>query len=132
MRGDGEWLAILVPVAKLLPPELLREHLFGTLKPLGDLRVRSRHYLFVAKALNVAHPKAVDEHPVEAGEVAGARLEGGGMRLLEVACQRPRKMNGILLPRSWPWWLKTECGGGTRRSHGGFVPRGGVLPRSWR
>jgi hypothetical protein len=98
MRGDGEWLAILVPVAKLLPPELLREHLFGTLKPLGDRRVRSRHYLLVAEALNIAHPKAVDQHPVEAGEVAGARLKGLGVRLLEVACQWPRKVNGILLP----------------------------------
>src|SRR3954451_24342195 len=98
MRGDGDWPAILVPVAKLLPPELLREHLFSTLKPLGDLRVRSRQYLFVAEALNVAHLKAVDEHPVEAGEVAGTCLEGGGMRLLEIACQRARKVNGILLP----------------------------------
>ncbi len=31
-------------------------------------------------------------------------------------------MDGILLPRSWPWWLKTECGRGTRRSHGGSSP----------
>ena len=51
MRGDGGWLAILVPVAKLLPPELLREHLFSALKALGDFRVRSRHHLFVAEAL---------------------------------------------------------------------------------
>ena len=43
VRGNGGWFAILVPVAKLLPPELLREDLFGALKALGDFGVRSRH-----------------------------------------------------------------------------------------
>ncbi len=113
VRGDGGWFAILVPVAKLLPPELLREDLFSALKALGDFGVRSRQHLVVAEAVHVAHLEAVDEHPVEAGEVVGALLEGGGMRLLEIARQRARKVHGILLPRSWPWRLKTEFGRGT-------------------
>ena len=112
VRGDGGWFAILVPVAKLLPPELLREDLLGALKALGDLGVRSRQHLVVAEAVHVADLEAVDEHPVEAGEVVGAPLEGGGMRLLEVARHRAREVHGVLLPRSWPWRLETEFGRG--------------------
>ena len=54
VRGDGGWLAFLVPVAKLLPPELLREDLFGALKALGDFGLRRRQHLVVAEALDVA------------------------------------------------------------------------------
>ena len=119
VRGDGGWFAILVPVAKLFPPELLREDLLGALKALRDLGVRSRQHLVVAEAVHVADLEAVDEHPVEAGEVVGAPLEGGGMRLLEVARHRAREVHGVLLPRSWPGRLETEFGRGVRRSHGG-------------
>ena len=112
VRGNGGGLAILVPVAQLLPPQLLREDLFSALKAFGDVGVRSRQHLVVAEAVHIAHLQAVDDHPVEAGEVVGAPLEGGGMRLLEVACQRTREVHGVLLPRSWSWRLKTECGRG--------------------
>src|SRR5207248_3052321 len=84
MRGNGGRFAILVPIAKLLPPELPREYLFSALRALGDFCIRSRQHLVVAEALDEADLEAVDEHPVEAGEVVGAPLEGGRMRLLEV------------------------------------------------
>src|SRR5208337_2066888 len=112
MRGNGSWLTILVPVAKLLPPELLREDLFSALEALGDFGVRSRQHLVVVEAVHVGALEAVDEHPVEAGEVVGASLEGWGLGLLEVARQRAREVHGVLLPRSWPWRLKTEFGRG--------------------
>ena len=54
VRGNGGWFAILVPVAKLLPPELLREDLFSALEALGDFGVRSRQHLVVAEAVHVA------------------------------------------------------------------------------
>src|SRR5207249_8407402 len=66
---------ILVPVAKLLPPDLPREDLFSALKALGDFGVRSRQHLVVAEAVHVADLNAVDEQPVEPGEVVGALLE---------------------------------------------------------
>jgi hypothetical protein len=112
VRGNGGWFAILVPVVKLLPPELLREDLFSALIAPGNFGVRSRQHLVVAEAVHVADLEAVDEHPVEASEVVGAPLEGGGMRLLEVARQRAREVHGVLLPRSWPGRLKTEFGRG--------------------
>ena len=112
VRGDGGRFAILVPVAKLLPPELLREDLFGALKALGDFGLRGRQHLVVAEAVHVADLEAVDEHPVEAGEVVGAPLEGGGMHLLEVARHRAREVHRVLLPGSRPGRLKTEFGRG--------------------
>ena len=72
VRGNGGRLAILVPVAELLAPELLREDLLGALEALGDLGFGRRQHLVVAEALHVADLEAVDEHPVEAGEVVGA------------------------------------------------------------
>ena len=106
--GNGRWFAALVPIAKLLPPELLRKDLFSALKAFRDFAVRSRQDLIIAEAVHIADLDAVDQHPVEAGEVVGAPLEGGGMRLLEVAGHRAREVDRVLLPRSWPWWLKTE------------------------
>jgi hypothetical protein len=44
-------LAMLVPVAKLFPPELLREDLFSAVNALGNFRVRSRQYLIVNRSL---------------------------------------------------------------------------------
>src|SRR5438105_1361426 len=108
VRCNGGWFAILVPVAKLLPPELLHEDLFRALKALGVFRVRSGQKLVIAEAIHVADLEAVNEHPVEAGEVVGATLEGGGMRLLEIERHRARKVHGILRPRSWSRRLKTE------------------------
>src|SRR5438105_12869681 len=107
---NGGRFAMLFPIAKLLAPELLREDLLSALKALGEFGIRSRQYLVVAEAIHIADLQAVDDHPVEAGEVVGAALERGGMRLLEVARHRAREVHGVLLPRAWPWRLKTECG----------------------
>ena len=127
VRGNGGWLVLLVPVAKLLPPELLREDLFSALKALGDFGLRSRHHLAVAEAVHVADLEAVNEQPVETGEVVGALLEGGRMRLLEIARHRAREMHGVLLPCSWPGRLKTEFGcfacASHWRSFGGWSPK---------
>ena len=120
VRGNGGRFAILVPVAHLLPPELLRINLFGALKASGDLGVRSRQHLVVAEAVHVADLEAVDEQPIEAGEVVGAFFKGGGVRLLKIPRHRPREMHGVLLPGSWPGRFKTEFGRGVCRSHDGF------------
>src|SRR5207247_764303 len=108
--GHGGWFPLFVPVAKLLPPELLRDDLFSALKALGDLGVRSWQHLVVAEAVHVADLDAVDEQPVEAGEVVGAPLEGGRLRLLEVARHGAREVHWVLLPRSWSWGLESKLG----------------------
>src|SRR3954464_15646687 len=112
MRGNGRWLAILVPVAKLLAPELLREDLFSATKALWDFSIRCRKHLVVAETVHVADLEAVDEQPVEAGEVVGAPLKGGRMRLLKISRHRAREVHGVLLPRSRTWRLKTKLGQG--------------------
>jgi hypothetical protein len=98
VRGNSGWFAMFVPIAKLLPPQLLRENLFGTFKSLGYFGLRGRQDLTIAEAVYVAHLQTVDEQPVEAGEVVGALLEGRGMSLLEVARHRARHVYGILRP----------------------------------
>ena len=108
VHGDRGWFAFLVPVAKLLPPDLQREHLFGALKALGNFSLWRRQHLLVAEALDIAHPETAREHPVKAREVACARLEGRGMGLLKVARQRSREVHRVLLPRSWPWRIERK------------------------
>jgi hypothetical protein len=39
-------------------------------------------------------------------------LKEGGLGLLEVARNRAREVYGVLLPRAWPWRVKTEFGRG--------------------
>ncbi len=111
VRGDGGGFAILVPVAKLFPPELLRDDLFSARKARGDFGFRSRRYLVIVEAVHVSAPEAVDEHPVEAGEGIGAPPEGRGLGLLEVASCRAREMHRVLLPGPRPGRIKTELGG---------------------
>src|SRR5258708_24042136 len=118
MHRNGGWFAIFVPVAKLLPPQLLREDLFSALNALGDFRLRSRQHLIVAEALHVAYLETVDQHPIEAREVIGAPFERCGMGFLEVARHRARQMHGVLLPRSWPWRVEAESGRVVGRGHG--------------
>src|SRR6187455_1497616 len=79
VRGNGRWFAILVPVAQLLPPELLRKDLFSATKALRDFGLRCRKHLVVAETIYVADLQAVDEQPVEAVEVSSAPREGGRM-----------------------------------------------------
>jgi hypothetical protein len=101
---------MFVPIPELLPPELLRENLFRALKPLGDFGLRGWHDLTVAEAVYVAHLEAVEEQPIEAREVVGALLEGGGLRLLPIARHWARHVHRVLRPRSCPWRLKMESG----------------------
>src|SRR6266576_4429540 len=69
-----------------------------------------RLHLVAAEAVHAADLEAANEQPVKAGEVVDALLEGWEMRLLEVTRQRAGEMHEILLPRYWPWQLKTEFG----------------------
>jgi hypothetical protein len=112
VHGNGGRFAVLVPVAKLLTPQLLREDLLSALKTLGKFGFRNRQHLVVAEAIHEVYLETVYEHPVEASEVICALLKRRRMGLLEVARHRPRKVHRVLLPRSWPWRLKTEFGRG--------------------
>src|SRR5262249_41387804 len=107
VRRNGGWLAIFVPIAQLLPPEFLRENLFSALKAVGDFGLRRGQPLVVGEAVHVPDLDTVDEQPVKPGEVAGAFLEGGWMRLLPIARHRTREVHRVLLPRPWTWRLKT-------------------------
>src|SRR6185503_271249 len=98
MHGDGGRLAVLVPIAKLLPPELLRKYLFSAAKALGNFRLRSRQHLVITEAVHIAHLQTIDEHPVKAGEIISALLERRAVGLLEIVCHRAREMYGVLLP----------------------------------
>src|SRR5207249_11370507 len=80
-----------------------------------------------SRSVYVAHLEAVDEQPVEAGEVVGALLEGGGMSLLEVARHRARHMHWVLQPRSWPRRLKTESGYHACATHKGLSTGCGLV-----
>ena len=110
MRGNRGRFAILIPIAKLLPPELLCENLFGALKPIGNFGIRDRQHLAVAEAVHIAHLKAVDKQSVETGKVVGAFLQCGWMRLLEVACHRAWHVHRVLHPRPWSRRFKMESG----------------------
>ena len=98
LRGDRGWLVLFIPLGELLAPEFLREDLFGALEALRELSLRSRQDAVVAEPVHIGALKSVDQHPVEAGEVIGALLEGGRMHLLPVKRHRARKMHRVLLP----------------------------------
>ena len=108
VNGNGGWFAILVPVAKLLAPELLREYLLSAVEALADFRLRSRQHLVIPEAPDIADLETVDQHPVQPSEVVGAPPERGRMGLLEVARHRAREMDGVLLPRPLPRRVKIE------------------------
>src|SRR5215468_66947 len=110
MHGYGRWFAVLIPIAKLLPPELSCEDLFCALKAPGDFSIWNWQDLPVAEAVHIAHLEAVDEEPVKAGEVVGALFEGWRMSLLPIARHRARHVHGVLHPRSWPRRFKIKFG----------------------
>jgi hypothetical protein len=95
VRGERGGFAIFVPIAKLLAPQVLREDVFGALEALGDFGLRGRKHLTVGETVHVAHLEAVNEQPVEAGEVVGTLLDCGGMHLLPIAGHRAREMHGV-------------------------------------
>ena len=68
---------MFVPIAKLLPPQLLRENLFSASKSLWDFRVRGRQDLAVAEAVYVAHLQTIDEQAVEGAKSLVPLLKGG-------------------------------------------------------
>ena len=96
---DRGGLEGLVPVAKLLAPELLLEHLLGAREALRDLLLRRRPHRAVRESVDVPVVHGVEQHPVEAGELTEAAPEGLGMHLRPVAGHRARKVNGVELPR---------------------------------
>src|SRR5262245_16792588 len=98
VRSHGGWFAMFVPIAKLLAPELLRENLFSALKPFRDFGLWGWQDLTIAEAVHVAHLKAVDQQPIEAGEVVSALLDGGRMCLLPIASHWARHVHGVLCP----------------------------------
>ena len=65
---------MLVPVVKLLPPDLLCEDLFSALKALGDFGVRRRQHLPVGETIHVTDLETVDQQPVEATATIAACL----------------------------------------------------------
>jgi len=93
-------LGLSADVAKLLSPELSLDDLFRTLEALRDLGLRNRPHRLVPEAVDVLHLERVEQHPVEAGEVAETALEGLGMGLGPVPRQRAWKVNGLELPRT--------------------------------
>ncbi len=118
VRGDGGRFALVVPIAQLLPPDLLGEDLFGAPKALGDFGFRSRQHLSIGETVDVAHLEAVDDQPVVAGEVVGAFLEREWMRVLEVARHRAREMHRVLGPRPWARRFETQVIRGAGPIHG--------------
>src|SRR5689334_20847188 len=108
MCGNGGRFALFVPIAKLLPPELLYENLFSPLKALRDFRFRGRHDLVVAEPIHVADLDTVNEQAVEPREIVRAFLEGGRLGFLPIPRHWTGQVHGVLLPGSWPWRFKTK------------------------
>lgn len=107
-----------VPVAQLLPPDLLGERRLGPGKALGDLgRIKRRHPL-VGEAVDVGHLERVDQHPVGAGELAGAALEGWRVDGAPVAGGRPGEVNRIEFPEAGAGGIEAKLGRGAGERQG--------------
>ena len=98
MRGDRGRLGRLVPFAQLLAPELVGPDLLGAREALGDLLVGRGLHLVVPEAVHVGHLETADDHPVVAGEVAGAGPERVGVHLRPVARRRAGEVHRVLVP----------------------------------
>jgi hypothetical protein len=90
----------LVPIAKLLSPELPLEDFFRALQALRDVVLRDRPHCPVSEAVDVLVLEGVDQHPVEAYEVLNAAPECLGMGLCPVARRRSRPVDRVELPRA--------------------------------
>jgi hypothetical protein len=125
VRLDRVRLDRLVPVAKLLSPELALHHLRRALEAGRDLLLGERHHRAVAEPVDVGRSQRVDQHPVEACEVAGAAPVGRRMNFRPVARHRPRDVHGVALPEAWRRRLESQL------RHGICVRHGAVLSVAW-
>src|SRR5438093_12230421 len=100
----------LVPLAKLLSPELPLENLLGALETPRDLIFRNRPHDLVREAVDVRHFERADQHAVGSGELARTALEGCGMKLGPVSRSRARKVNGVELPEAGTRGLEAKLG----------------------
>src|SRR5262249_1037877 len=125
--GSGGWFAVLVPIAKLLPPEFPWKDLFSALETFRNFGLWGRHYLVVGEAIDVADLDTFNEQAVKAGEIVSSPLVGRGMRLLPIARHWSREMRRVLLPRSWPWRLKMKFGCRACESHKGLFTCCGLV-----
>jgi hypothetical protein len=98
MRRDRSRLVSLVPLPKLLPPDLFLEHLFGPLEALRDVLLRGRSHRVVGETVYVHGLHPVDEHPVVAGEIIGTLPHRRRVGFCKITGHRSRKMNGIERP----------------------------------
>ena len=98
VRRDRGGLGGLVPLAKLLAPDLLLEHLVGTLEATRDLVVSDEMHRQVRETVDVLHLHVVEEHPVVAGELSGATRKRLGMHLGPISGRRARKVHGVERP----------------------------------
>ena len=108
VRLDRVGLDPLVPVAKLLAPELALHHLGRALEAGGDLLLRDRHHRPVAEPVDVRRSQRAHQHAVEACEVAGAARERRRVNLLPVARHRPREVHRVALPVAWSRRLESQ------------------------
>ena len=106
--GDRRGLAILVPVAELLAPELLVVDLLGSFEALRYLRLGRKRETVVGEPVDVGDFHAAQQHPVVAGEIARTLFKGLRMGLGKVASHRTREVHGILGPRAGAWGLEQE------------------------
>src|SRR5260221_3270431 len=92
----------------MVAPEPAREHHLRALEALRDLAFLDGPHLLVRKAVDVRHLESVDQHAVEAGELARAACKRRRMHLRPVARHRSRKMNGVQLPEPGTRWVETN------------------------
>src|SRR5215212_5186794 len=102
MSLDRGGLERLVPLAKLLSPELALEDLLRPPEALRDLALRNRDERLVDEAVDVPVLQGVDQHSVEAGELAETPHEGLGVHPGPVARHGAREVNRVQVPRTGP------------------------------
>ena len=108
MLGDRSRLDLLVPFAKLLPPELLLDDLLGALEALRDLLLCRHLHGAVCEAVGIRHLHPVEEQPVIAGEIVGAPLDGVGMGLRPVTGRRSGEVHRIQRPEPGAGWIESK------------------------
>src|SRR5688500_17802673 len=101
----------LVPVAKLLAPQLLLKHLLRTAEAAWSLVVRHRSLLDVRETVHIRIGHRVEQQPVKRSEFAASPRKGLGVHLCPVTCHRTWEMNGVELPRAGARRLEAELGG---------------------
>ena len=115
--GDRRGLEVLVPVAKLLAPELVLEGHRGALEALRNILGGDRNDRAVPEAVDVLHLAPLDEQPVEGAELAEAALERLGVHLGPVARDGAREVDRIDHPRAGAGRFVRRRGGGVWGGH---------------